>query len=102
MATARFYTYVVSQGAEGEGVLLCVGRQPGERPGQGGALGLGEGRAVAVVDVQDGHVTTGHLLNLGAVPLVVDVFGRTKVACKTAMVRVKVKVGDEFHVSQNV
>ena len=73
-------TYIGGQSAEGERVLLGVGRQSGEGSGQGGALGLGQGGAVAVVDVQDAGVATAHLLNPGAVPLVVNVLGRTKVA----------------------
>ena len=78
-------THIQSQSAECKRVLLCVGRQSGERSGQCSALGLGHRGAVAVVDVENGHVATAHLLNFGAVPLVVDELGCAQVTWNTTI-----------------
>ena len=73
-------TYVLSQGAERERILLCVRWQSSKSSGKRSALGLGDGGSVAVVDVENVCIVAAQLLNLGAVPLVVHVLGSAEVS----------------------
>ena len=75
-------TYVGSHLHQGQVVLLGEGRERGEGARQGRHLGLGDGGAVAVVHVEHAHVRWGHLLHLGAVPLVIHKLGSARVAWK--------------------
>ena len=74
-------TYIFRQFRQCNEVLCGEGLQSGEAAGQGSNLGLGDDSPVSVVDVQYTHVIRGHLLNFGAVPLVVQIeFGRAQVS----------------------